>query len=359
MARRLVLHIGSMKSGTSFVQNVLGHHRERLAESGVLFAGSRWREQVKAVRELIERGGPGQRPMPVDGSWAAVVEDASRWEGTAVVSMEFLGPRSEAKIEQILAAFPDTTVEAVMTCRDLSRNIPAMWLESMQNGSSATWPDFLAAVRDRDRDSPIARNFWRHQDLPVIAERWARVLGEGRLTLVTVPPSGAPHDLLWRRFAEVLGVDPSGYDLEVRSNRSIGPATAMVLRRLNEKMVVDGAVPQGYDRFVKHSLAKRGLVARTPLEPRLGLDEEWVREEAHAQVERLTGAGHRVVGDLEDLRPVRVPGVHTDEISAEDQLAAAVDGLELLVREWGQSERKQRRAARRQGSGPAGRGEED
>ena len=80
VAKRLVLHIGAMKSGTSFIQNVLRTtaNRERLAEHGILFACDRWREQVLAVRELIDRGGPGQEPITPNGPWQHLVDVVER-----------------------------------------------------------------------------------------------------------------------------------------------------------------------------------------------------------------------------------------------------------------------------------------
>jgi hypothetical protein len=46
------LHIGLMKSGTSFVQRVLQKNRKALKESGLLFPGRRWREQVDGVEKI-------------------------------------------------------------------------------------------------------------------------------------------------------------------------------------------------------------------------------------------------------------------------------------------------------------------
>jgi hypothetical protein len=346
VARRLVLHVGSMKSGTSFIQNVLGHNKARLSEAGVLFPGERWRSQVAAVQELIGRGGAAQEPYAPGGPWLRLVEEINAWPGTAVVSMEFLGPRNEEKIGQIVQAFPDTRIDAVLTCRDLGRNIPAIWLESVQNGSVVGWSDYLEAVRAAKRRPPAGRNFWRHQDLGEIAGRWAGELGSDRLTLVAVPQPGAPSGLLWERFAGVLVVDPASYDLEVRANPSIGLATALVLLRLNRHLSQDGELPREYDRFVKHILAKRGLVARQDVEPRLGLDEDWVRQLGVDQVARLRKNKHRVVGDLDELVPVAVRGVHTDDVDLEDQLSAAVEGLAHLVDSWSSADRQQRRKIR-------------
>ena len=346
MAERLVLHIGSMKSGTSFIQNVLGDNKDRLAEQGVLFPGPRWKFQVKAVQDLIGHGGPEQDPLDPAGPWQTVADEVNAWPGTAVISMEFLGPRNAQKVAQISGCFPDTSVEAVLTCRDLARNIPAMWLESVQNGSTVGWADYLDAVRTEDRNSPAGRNFWRHQAIPATARRWSEGL-DGGITLVTVPQKGAPPGLLWERFAGVLGVPPDGVDLDVRANPSIGLATALVLLQLNRQLVRDdGTQPHHYDLYVKHFLAKRGLVARQGDEPRLGLDADWVRKRGEQQVKRLRSDGHRVVGDLDELRPLPVPGVHADEVSVEDRLAAAVDGLEHLVRAWSRSDRVMRKKVR-------------
>ena len=96
MAQRVVLHVGTMKSGTSFLQNVLGENKAELAERGVLVPGRRWRRQVRAVKELIAHGGPGQPPMPVDGVWQQMVEEIRAWPGTAVISMEYLSNKSRS-----------------------------------------------------------------------------------------------------------------------------------------------------------------------------------------------------------------------------------------------------------------------
>lgn len=336
-----------MKSGTSFLQNVLGQNKELLAERGVLFPGPRWRAQVSAVRDVIATGGPGQPASAPDGPWQRMVEEINAWSGTAVVSMEFLAPRAEAKIAQIRAAFPDTRVEAVLTCRDLGRNIPAMWLEAVQNGGTTPWAQYLDAVRQRRSGDRVGRNFWKHQGIPEIADRWAKGLGADRITLVTVPPKGAEPDVLWRRFADAAGFDAGGCRLDVRANPSIGLTSALVLLRLNQAYDREhGAMPPHYDTYVKHKLAKRGMVFRSKAEPRLGLDAAWVVKAGESQIERLQRAGHRVVGDLFDLRPVAVKGIHADEVPQEDVLEASIAALARSLDSWAESDRSQRRKRR-------------
>src|SRR3954453_6808112 len=123
VAKRVVLHIGAMKSGTSFIQNVLNRNRERLQEHDVRFACDRWRHQVLAVHDLIDHGGPEQPPFEADGPWHRMVEEIREWPGTSIVSMEFLAPRQRPKINLITEAFADADIHGWLTARELPRSL--------------------------------------------------------------------------------------------------------------------------------------------------------------------------------------------------------------------------------------------
>ena len=346
MATRLFLHIGAMKSGTSFIQNVLSGNKELLEQQGVLFPGRRWRDQINGVLDVIEHGGADQPPLAGDGPWRRLAAEVNAWSGPAIISMEFLGPRTPDKIAIIAHSFPDTDLQVIFTVRDLARSIPAMWQESVQNNWMATWPEFLDAVRAEKGTPGPGAWFWRHQRVAGMARRWSEGVGKDHFTLITVPPKGAPAGLLWERFAQVCGLDPASYDLEVLKNPSIGAASAMVLRDLNQALAGLDLDKGAYHQFVKHALAKRGLVYRHRDEPVLGLDEQWVRERGELEVSRLRGQDLRVVGDLDELMPLPVPGVHTDDIPADAQLAAAIDGLAHAIQQWSTSDRARRREIR-------------
>ena len=350
MARRLVLHIGAMKSGTSFIQNVLSAHKEEIErEHGLLFPGRRWRNQVSAVYDLIETGGRKQQPMAPDGPWRRIADEINAWDGDAVFSMEFLGPRSVEKIRLIQDSFPDTDLQVVLTGRDLARSIPAMWQESVQNAATVTWPEFLGAVQAERRNvvGP-GRWFWNHQSLAEMAQRWSQQVGRDHFTFITVPPAGADPGLLWERFADVAGLAGSTYSLDVRANPSIGAASAMVMRELNLALAGDELTRSQYHNLVKHGIAKRGLAHRARQEPRLGLDEAWVFERGRAEVAALKTLDLRVVGDLDELEPKPVPGVHTDDIGVDEELAAAIDALAIAVETF---EEPSKGSRRRRGKG--------
>ena len=61
---------------------------------------------------------------------------------------------------------------------------------------------------------------------------------------------------------------------------------------------------------------------------------DWVVDRAANQIRRLKELGLRVVGDLEELRPVPSTGADPSEVSASAQLEAAIDALRYLVEVW-------------------------
>lgn len=326
MAQRVVLHVGSMKSGTTYLQQLVLANRDLLAGRGLLMPGQVWRDQVSGVAEVLGRARVAAAPEP--GAWQRLVDELDAWPGTGLVSMEFLGIAGPAKIAEVVGSFAPGSVRVVVTARDLNRQIPAMWQEALKNGRTVTFERYVAAVRDREGPG---KAFWREQTVAAMCRRWADAVGVEQVRLVTVPPPGAAPDELWRRFAEAVGVDAEDLEPPAQRNPSLGAASVEVLRRLNE-LVEDLAYP-AYAPVVKHRLAKKVLGGRRDEEPALGLDvPPWLPEVSAAMVERIRDLGVPVVGDLADLTPVAVPGTDPAAIPVEQHLDAAVAGLEGLVR---------------------------
>lgn len=328
MAQRMVLHVGSMKSGTSHLQSLMMGNRELLAERGLLLPGRQWRDQVGGVAQVLGRSRVASPPG--EGAWQGLVDEVAAWPGTGLISMEFLGPAGPRKIERVLGSFPAGTVEVVITARDLNRQVPAMWQESLKNGRSFGFDEYVAGVRASEGPG---KAFWREQAVGAMCRRWSQGVGLDRLQLVTLPHPGAPRGELWRRFSEAIGVDGSGIVLPETANESLGAASAEVLRRLNK--LVDDLDYGEYAPAVKHRLAKKTLAARRGVEDPVGFDvPPWLPGMSTRMVSTIEDLGVRVVGDLADLVPVAVEGVHPETVPVEEQLEAALAGLEGLVRAW-------------------------
>ena len=89
MARRVFLHVGTAKSGTSFLQDLWWEHRGELRERGLLLPGGRRRDHfaaaavVKGMTAVVETLRGRERD-----AWRRLVEETRTWAGDALVTNE-------------------------------------------------------------------------------------------------------------------------------------------------------------------------------------------------------------------------------------------------------------------------------
>ncbi len=301
------LHIGTMKSGTSYLQSVLKRNRRALADAGMLTP----RYLVLAISDILERAGKTLR-KDFQGQWSRVVTEIDNWPGqAAVASQEFLCSVSQLEAQRIVGTLPNHKFTVIITARDLARVIPSHWQTSVKGSKIWSFAEYVPIVLDGGSSRPERRTssaFWRHHDVQRAIDVWASAVGVENIVLITVPPSGAPSDLLWRRFAEVIGVDPDGYDYEpdAKSNVSLDYAETEMLRAVNSS-VRRRLSPLEYRDLVNRYIANRLLRTAPSNEgkfdrPRLGPDNHArVAARAEQMVADIKNSGVRVVGDLDEL----------------------------------------------------------
>jgi hypothetical protein len=324
MARRIWLHIGTMKSATTYIQELCDRNRNRLAEAGILWASAD--ENFAATDDLLgtERLRPG-----LAGAWQAMDQRIGAHAGDVLISNERLARIDAAKMGRLLDALGTVEVQLIITARDLGRGIPSQWQTGVRSRLTATWTDFVAAVRtDGATEDPAARMFWRKHDVAALVSRWSRRVPVDRITIVTVPPPGSPAGLVGERFASVLGIDVSEFEQPPHINTSLGAHSAELLRRLNAR--TQDLSWLEYKWAFKNGLAQSVLTSRKGREPAIALtpgELTWVRDRAATMTEAITSQRVSVVGDLSDLVPVADGAVGTPEPTEGELLDAALDGL--------------------------------
>ena len=339
MARqRVFLHIGSPKTGTTYLQEVLWSNRDALREAGVLYPGNRADAHFQATLDIRELTWHGHKDLAAPGSWDRLVTEVRNWPGTSVISHEMLGSASPAAIKRAMQSLAGVEVHLVLTTRDLARQVPAVWQEDVKNCGRLTYGEFTRSLRGLDDsiDPFFARTFWSYQDLPVVLRNWAGDLPAERVHLITVP-RGAARDELWLRFAKTVGFDPGVRSVEVDvRNPSMGLVETGVVRRLNELTVGKLGWP-AYQRFVKNFLAVDVLATRPGSVPlRLPAeDQDWVAQKSKEMVQSLRESGYDVTGDLDDLLPASggPEARHPDDVTDGEVLDAAIYAVAGLVHE--------------------------
>jgi hypothetical protein len=344
--RRVYLHIGLHKTGTTYVQSVLRANRERLADQGVLFPGGKGQPgHTFAVYDLFGRRPRGTGDDRITGQWAAMTAVVSESElPVAVLSEEATSLASAAQARKAVKSFEPAEVHVVVTVRDLGRVALSAWQEDVKTDETWTWREYADALADPDaRAKTPARGFWLRQDVPAILDVWTRLVPADRVHVVTVPPAGSEPGELLRRVGSVIGFDSDSLaEPESWDNVSVGPTGTELLRRINTRLHRRLNQRQYHD-VVETELAPilagaGGGSMRLP-----DSDREWVTREAERIIDAVRATGCPVVGDLADLRPRfddsgRLPG----EVADNELLEAAIESLAGLTERFAKAKWRRR-----------------
>jgi hypothetical protein len=347
MRPRVFLHVGSPKTGTTFLQNLLWVQRDLAREQGLLLPMERFHDHYLATLDVRGLTADPVYPRRAVGMWDRIAAEAREWPGTVLVSHElFAGADADQASRAVAALGDDAEVHVVLTVRDLVRQISAEWQEHVKHRATTGFEQFVAGLRG---DQARTSWFWQVQDFASVLERWGAGLPPERLHVVTVPPSGTDPTVLWERFATLLGLDPASFDTELeRSNTSLGLEQAELLRRVNAALGDRLPLPGPYPTVVKN------VLAHEILEPRQGTrlalsaaDTEYAVAESRAIADRLRAAGVDVVGDLDELVPDgpvtgaegEVYGVPSPDRLLDESVATIADLLVVLSERRGAVQR--------------------
>ena len=333
----IYVHVGLPKTGTTFLQDLLRQHSRALAQEGLLYplvgGPDHFLPALDARGELTFAG--VRRPH-AEGTWAALVARAASASDRSVISHELLATADEAHVIDAMRLLEPYDAHIVVTARDPARQVVADWQESVKHGRSQGFDMYVkrGGVGEGEEGKPGSNTF-RAQRLPDVLQRWGATLPADRVHVVTVPPPGSDPQLLWERFAGLLGVsDPGRFrpGTSVRRNERLGVTEIELMRRVNAvlRQAGDPAV-----RTIAKDVYAQNVLARVssspppvlPVELRPRLDEialEWTDD--------IRTRGYDVRGDLADLVPRHLDGPAPTDWT-EDQLVdtSVAATAELLV----------------------------
>ena len=338
MNKRILLHVGTPKTGTSYLQDVLFRNRRTLSRDGILYPADRFDAHFLAALDLMRLPWGGLETEAV-GAWDHLARLVREWDGTAVISHEILATASRSQVNRALTSLghPGVEIHVVLSVRDLVRQIPAEWQENVKHRRELSYGRFLQAIQNPKREGRIATWFWGVQEIPDILNRWGHDLPPERVHVVTVPAPGEPPELLWERFSQAFGLTGLDLDLEgERANPSLGVPETALLRRINIR--ANHAVePPRYRPLVRELLAHQTLSRRSG-SPRLTLAPDayaWTQEVTGAWTDEIKARGYDVIGDLGDLvgKPPAQPYADPDHPDEAEVADAAVDAVTALLLE--------------------------
>ena len=326
MPRRVFVHIGAPKTGSTYVQNMLFDNAERLERIGIHLPVS-FAAQDQAMTDLREV--PWRDPQ-LYWTWDRMLERVTHCPGDVILTSEGFGGATAEQAKRAVDSLQPAEVHIVVAARDLWRTFPSMWQQSIRARSTWSFEEFLNLVENGRYEG-----FWEQYTANRMFFRWGDLVPAAQRHLITVPPAGAPQDLLWRRFAGVVGI-PADLCEEVppAANVSLGAPEIEVLRRVNGALGDLYPHRMPYQRVVQRHLIRAVLQQRAN-NVRFGVDLDragWVAELAEQQIKELRDYPCHTVGDLEDLRPAAMTGSRSpDDLTDRELLDTAIETIVGMI----------------------------
>lgn len=357
------LHIGAMKTGTTYLQQLLFANREQLAEAGLVVPGRNWGRQVRGVQDIMQLGRTdGHIRRMSRGAWQELLGDAlSAPDNVSLISVEFLSFADPRRARRVMRSLAGADVRVILTVRDMASSLPSQWQTLVHNSGRHSWPQYLAAMPRATarpvalvgRVRPLVGEFHRTQNVARMLATWAPHLAPGALHVVTVPRRRERPDELWQRVAGVIGVDPGAVTQPPEDhNPSLGYASTELVRRLNIRL---GRLPQSqYNWTVKEPVTLEVLGRRASLEGRARLTRDGYDRAIGWNVltrEAIEATGAQVTGDLEDLPEEVDPAVRKSlpDVASTPRTPMMLDAAEDAAAGFADHARKRRRQLARAG----------
>ena len=95
MTKRVHLHVGTPKTGTSYLQHVLFPNRRLLRLKGIGYPADRFDAHFLAALDLMRMPWGGLEAQAI-GSWDRLAESVRGFHGSSIISHEILATASRA-----------------------------------------------------------------------------------------------------------------------------------------------------------------------------------------------------------------------------------------------------------------------
>ncbi|MEU1510578.1 hypothetical protein ABZ490_00200 [Streptomyces sp. NPDC005811] len=307
-----LLHIGPHKTGTTSIQGALFGAKETMPAYGVDFPATS-RHPMQAVLAACSRGGMIGDTTPTERHWQQFVEQvAAGGRKTSVISSEFFADApDDATVERVVDQLGGERVHVLITLRPLAKIMPSQWQQYVQNGLRMGYEEWLEHMLRKAPYEKPNPSFWRRHRHDRLVERWVRVVGADRVTVVVV--DDRDREGLMRTFEALLGLpDKMLQPVPDTANRSLTLAETEMLRNLNKEFRGNGLPDELYSKLIRNGAVMHMKNACSPTSRDVKISTPGWAVEAAAGIgaemaERITAMGVRVIGDPALLSAVPKP----------------------------------------------------
>jgi hypothetical protein len=336
--KKLIIHPGFHKTGTTALQQALSASRHQLEEVNFNYPNTAGNAHHRAAWAIIEktwgwkkRGG---RP-PSQVEWKKLARKIKVKGATSIISSEFFAEANLDQLTLLKSKIKDFEVQVIFTWRPLPLLLASSYQQYLQYGIKIGYEEWLASIFEKPGYAPNTPSFWRRNLHGEAVANWCEVFGKGSVSIISVDDS--KPNFLFESFSDLTGI-PTGVlrsTGEKKINRSLTFNEASLLLKINQNYPTD-TTWDSYEIFIR----KGGIRALTSSEivdkdseklktPQWAIDK--ATEINRKNVAELKALDINIVGDLDRSDFSTVPiGINTPVTNISIETAArAMIGVDM------------------------------
>ena len=312
--RRLIVHAGFHKSGTTALQESFDAQSDELRDAGIVYPNIGRKAHHRIAWALADKtwgwGKRGGEKTP-RRKWTELAKqiNSSKAE-TILISSEFFSELNIEAIKTIKKEIKNRKVEVVFTVRPLVKLLGSSYQQYLKYGIKADYTTWLHSVLDKPGESKINPSFWKRNFHGQVVARWVEVLGAKNATVIIVDES--KPEFLFDSINEHLGL-PKGFlkAQETGSNRSLTMEEIALLIEINKRFPQEREWNE-YEVFIRDGYIRR-LTDHVKLSTESGklTTPQWAIDKGNEigtqNKQELVAAGAKIIGDIDSLGTAKVP----------------------------------------------------
>ena len=317
--KKLIIHPGFHKTGTTALQHALSEARDELGAAGFNYPHTAGHAHHRAAWVIIEktwgwkkRGGRFTQPI----EWRKLERKLNGSNKSAIISSEFFSEASPAQLQKLQELVKKREIQIVFTWRPLPFMLASSYQQYLKYGVKASYDQWLHSVFDVPGEAMLTPSFWKRNLHGDVIAAWCDAFGPENVSIICVDESHPNY--LYDTFAQVAGI-PAGLVKEPvhkELNRSLTFTEASLLLEINKTYPKDRDW-DSYEIFIRKGniRALTGSESADPSDEKI-MTPEWAitaAAEINAKnVAKIKTLGVEIIGDIGRSDFSRIPiGINT------------------------------------------------
>lgn len=322
MVKRIFVHPGFHKTGTTGIQTIFTESRSKFKDAGIFYPYARGEGHHRPAWALHARiwgwNNRGGKKTSIS-EWNHLVTQVKKAKDAALISSEFFSELTIDEIKKMQADFSKAEITVIFTWRPLHKLLASSYQQYLKYGIKASYEKWLLGIFKEDEFKNYTPSFWeRHRHGEVIS-KWVDVFGAQNIKVIVADEKNP--NFLYDSFADVLGVERElvRADENTKRNRSLTFEETSLLLEVNNRFPKERTWAD-YEMYVREGAFSRLANNDYPGDSSTKLlTPEWAKIAALAEneraISRMRQLGIEILGDLDRASGESIPVGQNQQIT--------------------------------------------